>query len=123
MRQNAACAMALACVVALACPRALPARQGTAEDEVNKLLGEGAALINGGRPRESLKPFAAALAKAEKDLGKDHEVTAVALLGLGRAYDELGDYPKAEPLYRRSLAIFEAKRGVDHPHVAAALNK
>src|SRR5262245_17566847 len=32
-----------------------------------------------------------------------------------------GQEAKAEPLYQRSLALFEAKLGKDHPHVAYTL--
>ena len=34
----------------------------------------------------------------------------------------MGRYADAEPLYRRSLAILEAKLGPDHPDVATGLN-
>ena len=33
----------------------------------------------------------------------------------------LGDYAKAEPLFRRSLAILEKALGPDHPSVATSL--
>jgi len=33
-----------------------------------------------------------------------------------------GKYGEAEPLYRRSLAIMEAKLGAEHPSVATGLN-
>ena len=34
----------------------------------------------------------------------------------------MGRYAEAEPLYRRSLAIWEKQLGRDHPHVATSLN-
>ncbi|MDD5036335.1 MAG: tetratricopeptide repeat protein [Methylococcaceae bacterium] len=36
--------------------------------------------------------------------------------------DTIGHYSQAEPLYRRSLAIFEKVLGPDHPYVAKSLN-
>ncbi len=47
---------------------------------------------------------------------------AQVLNNLANLYTELGQYAKAEPLYRRSLEIKEAKLGKDHPHVADSLN-
>ena len=34
----------------------------------------------------------------------------------------MGRYAEAEPLYRRSLAIWEKQLGRDHPDVATSLN-
>ncbi len=36
-------------------------------------------------------------------------------------YQAQGHYAKAEPLYQRSLAIWEKAVGPEHPHVAASL--
>ncbi len=41
---------------------------------------------------------------------------------LARTYHAQGRYADAEPLYKRSLAIFEKALGPDHPDVAASLN-
>jgi tetratricopeptide (TPR) repeat protein len=113
----------LAAAAGLAFPAALPAQaKDDAEGEINKLLDQGDALIENGKPKEALKPLEAALAKAEKGLGKDHLTTARALLLLGRAYKGSEDYPKVEPLYKRSLEIRESKLGKDHPDVAQSLN-
>ena len=40
----------------------------------------------------------------------------------GRALRAQGQYAKAEPLYQRSLAIWEKALGPDHPEVATSLN-
>ncbi len=37
-------------------------------------------------------------------------------------YRTQGRYAEAEPLYKRSLEIWEKALGKEHPHVAAALN-
>ncbi|MBE9118739.1 CHAT domain-containing protein, partial [Lusitaniella coriacea LEGE 07157] len=41
---------------------------------------------------------------------------------LAGLYSDMGNYAAAEPLYQRSLAIYEKALGADHPHVAASLN-
>ena len=47
---------------------------------------------------------------------------ATSLNNLAALYDTQGDYAKAEPLYKRSLAIWEKALGPDHPDVATSLN-
>ncbi len=44
------------------------------------------------------------------------------LHNLAVVYRAQGKYAVAEPLYKRSLAIWEKALGVDHPDVAASLN-
>ncbi len=41
---------------------------------------------------------------------------------LGILYDNQGKYSEAEPLYLRSLSIWERQLGADHPSVATSLN-
>ena len=76
---------------ALRCPRRL--RQGGAA--LQALAGD---------PRESARP--------------DHPDVATSLNNLAELYRTQGDYAKAEPLYKRSLAIREKALGPDHPDVA-----
>ena len=47
---------------------------------------------------------------------------ATSLNNLAELYRTQGRYAEAEPLYRRSLTIREAKLGPDHPDVATSLN-
>ncbi len=58
----------------------------------------------------------------EKALGPDHPAVATDLNNLGLLYNKLGDYDKAEPLYKRALEIDEKALGPDHPGVATGLN-
>ena len=62
------------------------------------------------------------MATLEKKLGPDHANVAISLNNLAQLYDKQGRYTDAEPLYKRSLAIFERVLGPDHPDVAQALN-
>ena len=54
-------------------------------------------------------------------LGPDHASVATNLNNLASLYDTVGDYAKAEPLYKRALAIREKALGPDHPDVANIL--
>jgi tetratricopeptide (TPR) repeat protein len=47
---------------------------------------------------------------------------ALSVIHLASLYRVQDQYAKAEPLYQRSLRIFESKLGKDGPHVAACLN-
>jgi tetratricopeptide (TPR) repeat protein len=122
MRQRA-WVFLLAAAAGLACPAAVWAQKVKVEDEIDKLLSQGEVLFRSDKSKEALIPLAAALAKAEKQLGKDHELAAYACLGLGSAYHDLGQYAKAEPFLKRSLGFWEAKLGKDHPDVTVCLNK
>jgi tetratricopeptide (TPR) repeat protein len=57
----------------------------------------------------------------EKSLGPEHPNVARSLNGLGSLYETQGDYAKAEPLFKRSLAIKEKALGTDHHSVATSL--
>jgi tetratricopeptide (TPR) repeat protein len=47
---------------------------------------------------------------------------AASLNNLAALYQTQGRYADAEPLYRRSLAIYEKVLGPEHPDVATSLN-
>jgi tetratricopeptide (TPR) repeat protein len=47
---------------------------------------------------------------------------AGSLNNLANIYSDLGDYQKAEPLYKRALEIREKVLGPDHPDVSDSLN-
>ena len=59
---------------------------------------------------------------AEINVGSDHPDAAMSLNNLEMPYNTRGLYAKAEPLYKRSLAICEKTLGPDHPNVAMSLN-
>ena len=54
-------------------------------------------------------------------LGPDHPDVAKSLSGLALLYQAQGNYAEAEPLYRRSLTIYEKVLGPEHPDVATSL--
>ena len=47
--------------------------------------------------------------------------TATSLNNLAAPYNAMGDYAKAEPLYRHASAIFEKALGAEHPLTAKSL--
>lgn len=74
-----------------------------------------------GKYADAEKAFRAGLKKAEKS---DSNVTVVALLlnNFADVYKAQSKYSKAEPLYKRSLAIKEKALGADRPAVAITLS-
>ncbi len=48
---------------------------------------------------------------------------AQSLNNLAELYRAQGHYAQAEPLFQRSLAIWEKALGPEHPDVATSLNK
>ena len=59
--------------------------------------------------------------------GKKHSAPTTPMLArrsnnLAMLYRGQGRYSDAEPLYKRSLAIFEKALGRDHPNVGTSLN-
>ena len=57
-----------------------------------------------------------------QQLGEEHSEVATSLNKLAILYESQGKYSEAEPLYLRSLEIWERQIGADHPDVANSLN-
>ncbi len=74
-----------------------------------------------GRYAEAEKEFQSALAEAEK-FGPSDSRLATSLNNLAQLYRAQGLYERAEPLYKRLLAIREKALGPDHPDVAMSLH-
>lgn len=64
-------------------------------------------LLRTGQYERGVKVAQAALKVAEQNVGPEHPDVATSLNNLAALYDKQGDYAKAEPLYKRSLAIWE----------------
>ena len=84
-------------------------------------LDEGVKAYQTGRYAEAEKLLKLAIAEAEQ-FGPSDPRLATSLNNLAVLYRTQGDYAKAEPLYKRSLAIFEKALGPEHPDVATSLN-
>jgi tetratricopeptide (TPR) repeat protein len=81
----------------------------------------GVAAYQRGDYEEAVGQTEAALKEAE-DLGEQDPLLATTLNNLAALYESLGRHGKAEPLYKRSLAIAEKALGPEHPDLAAILN-
>ncbi len=58
---------------------------------------------------------------AEDNVGRNHPSVAVSLVNLASICHAPGDYTKAEPVYKRALAIVEKALGPDHYEVATGV--
>ena len=85
-----------------------------------KYIKAGTEAYQRGQYAEAEKQALAALQEAEK-FGPNDQRFAISLLFLGRVYQDQGQYSRAEPLYQRSLAIWEKALGSEHPNVATGL--
>lgn len=109
----------LAVVVLLCVVRAAPClAQATLWDVYIK---DGNQAKDQGQYAKALKLYTLALEEAEK-FGATDPRLATSLNNLAQVYSTQGACAKAEPLYRRSLAIYEKAFGPDHPSVAISLN-
>jgi tetratricopeptide (TPR) repeat protein len=62
------------------------------------------------------------LAILKKEVGPENPVTARSLNNLGELYRAMGDYAKAEPLYRQALQIYQKVFGLENPMTVTILN-
>jgi CHAT domain-containing protein/Tfp pilus assembly protein PilF len=76
-----------------------------------------------GRTDEAISLAESALQIAEKNFGPEHVAVAMSLAALAQLNDQKGDYNRAEPFYRRALAIAEKPNsGLEPFFVATLLN-
>ena len=59
---------------------------------------------------------------AKRSRGAEHTETVEALNNLGRLYEKIGDYAKAEPLHKEALEICQKVLGREDPDTALSLN-
>ncbi len=84
----------------------------TAQTRTNYQQGQYQLAINSARQ---------ALAEAENTFGPEHINVATSLNDLALMYTHQGQLGEAEPLYQRSLKIYQQAVGADNTHVAIAL--
>lgn len=75
-----------------------------------------------GRFAEAGQKSEAALALAQQAFGQRHRETARFMVASGLALQGLGQYTRAEPLFRKALEIQTAKFGPHHVELAPTLN-
>jgi tetratricopeptide (TPR) repeat protein len=99
----------------------LAAHGCTAETQWKQYMDAAGAAYQRGDYEEAVGQTKAALKEAE-DFGEQDPRLATTLNNLAVLYESLGRHGKAEPLYKRSLAIAEKALGPEHPDLAAILN-
>ncbi len=97
-----------------------PACTAAQETLWEKSTAAGMEAYQQGRYGEAKKWWLAALEEAE-NFGPDDERLATILHNLASLYQDQGNYPEAEPLFKRSLALREKALGPDHPNLALML--
>jgi tetratricopeptide (TPR) repeat protein len=93
--------------------------QGGVQDAA-ALNNSGVALRLASRPAEAIEAFNRALKIAE-DAG-DQRLLATVLGGLGATLVDLGEFARAQPVLRRSFALFEKTAGPDSIEAGEAAN-
>jgi len=83
-------------------------------------LDDGIEAYEAARYAEAEKLFKLAVAEGEQ-FGASDSRLADSLNNLALMYHTQGDYAKAKPLYKRSLAIWERALGPEHPNLADSL--
>jgi tetratricopeptide (TPR) repeat protein len=91
------------------------------EAEWQAHMKAGMAAYQRGDYRSAAASFAAALKEAEA-FGESHQRFATTINNLAVMYMHQGRYAEAEPLYRRTLSIYEKALGPDHPDLGTTLN-
>ncbi len=108
-------------LVGLLCVALWPAPAFAQSEAWERHMAAGTEAYRQGHYAEAEKQIEAALKDAEWFSPKDPR-RAVSLNKLALLYDAQGKYAEAEPLYKRSLAIWEQALGPEHPDVAGSLN-
>ncbi len=108
-------------LVGLVCLALWPVHASAQGGQWNTLNAAGIEAYQRGDYAEAEKQWSAALKEAE-GFGPQDPRLATSLNDLAGLYHDQGRYAEAEPLYKRSQAIWEKTLGPDHPDVAASLN-
>jgi len=90
--------------------------------ELKAYLDRGRALAKAEKPEQALPYFLFALELGEKNFGADSPAVVPLLNDLAEVYATRSDYPDAEPLFKRSLAIQEQELTRYRSGIARTLN-
>ena len=90
--------------------------------ELKAYLDRGRALAKAEKPEQALPYFLFALELGEKQFGADSPAVVPLLNDLAEVYATRSDYPDAEPLFKRSLAIQEQELTRYRSGIARTLN-
>ncbi len=107
-------------LVGILCVLLLPTQASAQSTLWERYNDAGREAYQQGRYAEAEKQFIAAHEEAKK-FGPEDPRLATSLNKLAELHYTQGQYPEAEPLYQRSLAIREKALGPEHPDVATSL--
>jgi tetratricopeptide (TPR) repeat protein len=99
----------------------LPARASSRDRQWVQSMAAGQIAFEAGRYAQAERLLKYALVRAERFGPRDMRLPST-LNRLAQVYHDQGEFSKAEPLYKRSLALVEKNLGPAHPDVAANLN-
>ena len=108
-------------LVGIFCMVFVSIRAGTQESQWKKHMAAAAKEHQQGHYSDAEKSLKAALEEAEH-FGPQDTRLAININNLAELYRLQAKYTEAEPLYKRSLAIWEKALGLEHPNVAKSLN-
>ncbi len=111
----------IALALAVACLALWPVHAFAQSSLWETYITAGTKAYQQGKYSEAEIHWGAALEEAE-GLGPEAPLLAISLNNLALVYMAHGKYAKAEPLYKRALAIWEKALGLEHPQVATSLN-
>ena len=98
-----------------------PAQASAQQGAWERHMGAAVAAYQQSNYAEAVAQSKAAL-KAREAFGSEYPRLANTFSNLSLFYNAQGKYARAEPLYRRALAIVEKVLGPEHPNVASDLN-
>ena len=107
-------------LVGLVCLALWPAHASAQGGLWETYMAAGVKAYQQGNYPKAERQLEAALKEAE-GFGPQDPRLATSLNDLGEVYRLQGKYAEAEPLYKRSLAIYEKALGPEHPNVATSL--
>jgi tetratricopeptide (TPR) repeat protein len=117
LKQRVALFLVITCALAVSAPAWASKR----DQQWIHSMTAGQLAYEAGRYGEAVHQLKIALARAEKFGPRDMRLAST-LNRLAQVYHDQGEFTKAEPLYRRSLALSERALGPSHPDVAANMN-
>jgi CHAT domain-containing protein/tetratricopeptide (TPR) repeat protein len=109
------------CLLALALAAPAPAQTAKQTAELRDLLRRALDLERKGRRAQAVKAWERALATSRRVSGPEHLGTLRIIERLGTLYFADGDYARAEPLWRRSLKLRQARRDKDKDRLSVAV--
>jgi CHAT domain-containing protein/Tfp pilus assembly protein PilF len=92
------------------------------QESIDRLVRRADELEDQGRYSEAVKPMETVLSWREGRLGCEHLDTAKALGSLGKLYESLSEYKRAEDFLLRALSIRVKRLGVRSPETALSMH-